>query len=304
VETLDGRVLPAAGMTASLLRGVLTITGTQGSDRIAVSVSQPQGRRGAAAAVVSLNNGRQFPARSVQQIVIRGRDGNDAVSVTETAPKLIPTRIELGNGNNTVTTGAEADAIVAGNGNNVVNSGRGGDRIRYGSGRNMINGVPVGPRVTITTSGGPVNFQNGQPPPSSSVPSDPVSSLEQAIIDLVNQQRQAAGLAPLRVNQRLCAAAQIQARNMARLNEFGHVLNDTSTPTPLDRLRAVGYSYGSAGENIAYNYQGAQDVVTGWMNSPGHRANILSADYTETGVAVRYNSFNEPYYVQVFGSPM
>ncbi len=307
MESLDGRTLPSAGVTATLARGVLTIVGTAGDDTITVGVTQPSGNRGVNAALVSVLGVRQFPAKLVQQIVIRGGVGNDRVTLTQTAQRLIPARITLGDGNNVVRTGREADTIVVGNGNNVVSSGGGRDTIRYGGGVNLINGVSTAPPSSADPPGGPVIF----PPPSllpvtppSSLLGDPVSTLERTIIDLINQERVSAGLSPLQVNQKLCAAAQIQAKNMARLNEFGHVLADTSTPSPLDRLRAVGYSYGAAGENIAYNYQGPRQVVAGWMGSQGHRANILDGDYTETGLAVRFNSDGEPYYVQVFGSPM
>ena len=131
-----------------------------------------------------------------------------------------------------------------------------------------------------------------------------LAPVEQAIVDLTNQERQSAGLPPLAVNAQLVLAAQIHADNMARLDQLSHELPSTSLPTPEDRLSFVGYSYSSWGENIAYNYPDAAAVVAGWMASPGHRANILSPNYTEIGVGVALNSRGEPYYCLVFGRPL
>ena len=131
-----------------------------------------------------------------------------------------------------------------------------------------------------------------------------LAPVEQAIVDLTNQARQSAGLPTLAVNAQLVQAAQIHATNMARLDRLSHILPGTSLPTPEDRLSYVGYSYSSWGENIAYNYRDASDVVRGWMLSPGHRANILSPNYTEIGVGVALNSQGQPYYCLVFGRPL
>jgi uncharacterized protein YkwD len=66
----------------------------------------------------------------------------------------------------------------------------------------------------------------------------------------------------------------------------------------------VGYTYATIGENIAYNYPGAPEVVTGWMNSAGHKANILNPGFTEIGIAIAANSEGELYYCQVFGKSL
>src|SRR5208337_1995376 len=131
-----------------------------------------------------------------------------------------------------------------------------------------------------------------------------LAPVEQAIVDLTNQERQSAGPPTLAVNAQLVQAAQIHATNMARLDRLSHILPGTSLPTPEDRLSYVGYSYSSWGENIAYNYRDASDVVDGWMHSPGHRANMLSPNYTEIGVGVALNSQGQPYYCLVFGRPL
>ena len=124
---------------------------------------------------------------------------------------------------------------------------------------------------------------------------------EQAIIDLTNQQRALNGLAPLAASGKLVQAAQIHAGNMAQLDQMSHVLSGVAQPDLFSRAQAVGYTFAKLGENIAYRYAGAAEVVTGWMNSAGHKANILDPSFNEIGVAVAANSKGELYFCQVFG---
>ena len=129
-----------------------------------------------------------------------------------------------------------------------------------------------------------------------------IPPMEQAVIDLTNQQRMLNGLAPLATSGKLVQAARIQAGNMAQLDQMSHVLAGVAQPDLLSRANAVGYGYAKLGENIAYNYAGAPEVVAGWMNSTGHKANILDPGFTEIGVAVAANSNGQLYYCQVFGT--
>ncbi|MBX6314549.1 MAG: CAP domain-containing protein, partial [Isosphaeraceae bacterium] len=129
------------------------------------------------------------------------------------------------------------------------------------------------------------------------------SDLQQQIIDLVNQERAAAGLGPVTVNAKLVQAAQIHADDMARLDQMNHTLQGVPQPTLQSRADFVGYQFAALGENIAYNYRDAAAVMEAWMASPGHRANILYPGFTEIGVAVAWNAYGEPYYCQVFGAP-
>jgi uncharacterized protein YkwD len=129
------------------------------------------------------------------------------------------------------------------------------------------------------------------------------SLLEREIVDLTNQARAQQGLPALRVSDQLVSAAQTHSRDMARLNVLDHVLADAAQPTLSSRAEAVGYDFSWLGENIAFNYADAQAVVTGWMNSPGHRANILNANFTEIGVGVAWNGSGQPYFTQEFGRP-
>lgn len=120
------------------------------------------------------------------------------------------------------------------------------------------------------------------------------------IVDETNANRQQKGLTPLVINEELMKAAKLQAHNMASRSELSHELDIDGQSTLTDRLRFVGYHYQNAGENIAWNYS-SNTVVEGWMNSAGHRRNILG-NFTEIGVGVATNEAGEPYYCQVFGS--
>lgn len=110
---------------------------------------------------------------------------------------------------------------------------------------------------------------------------DPVS--ERQLVALVNEERVAAGLAPLELDPRLVPVARAHATEMFRLRYFSHV--STVTGTPFDRLSAAGIRYARAGENLAY----ARSVATahrGLMDSPGHRENILRPEFTRIGIGV------------------
>lgn len=105
---------------------------------------------------------------------------------------------------------------------------------------------------------------------------------EQEVIRLVNEQRSANGLKPLTENWELSRIARYKSEDMSASRYFSH-----TSPTygsPFDMIRAFGLSYRAAGENIAYGQRTPEAVVNAWMNSSGHRANILNGSYTQIGV--------------------
>ena len=119
------------------------------------------------------------------------------------------------------------------------------------------------------------------PTKPTTTPSD-VNAFEQQVVELTNTERTKAGLAPLQTDAKLMAAAREKSQDMQTNNYFSH-----TSPTfgsPFDRLNALGISYKAAGENIAQGQRTPQEVVQGWMNSSGHRANILNANFTHIGV--------------------
>jgi uncharacterized protein YkwD len=124
---------------------------------------------------------------------------------------------------------------------------------------------------------------------------------EQAVLDATNAERKKEKLEPLTADPKLTEAARAHAANMAKQSKLDHSLDEKTFE---DRAKAAGYKYRALGENIAWNQQTPKDVVAGWMASAGHKANILNADYTQIGLAVAKNDKGEPYWVQVFGTPL
>jgi uncharacterized protein YkwD len=153
----------------------------------------------------------------------------------------------------------------------------------------------------IPTSSSSIKAAPTPAPTASSPANPPQPTIEQEMVALTNQYRQANGLMPLTVNDRLTEAAQIEASAMAAFNDMDHTLPGAAQPTLTNRLDYVGFNFTWAGENIAFNFPDAPSVMTGWMISPPHRENILSPIPTTIGVAVAYNSQGQPYYCQVFG---
>jgi uncharacterized protein YkwD len=157
---------------------------------------------------------------------------------------------------------------------------------------------------TEAVTGTPAPASSSPAPSSPTAPPPATASAEAAtVIELTNDERRDAGLAPLRTSAALITAAQLHANQMATLQRMEHVLNDGPYPTPADRLAAAGYAWRSYAENIAFNYQTPASVVAGWMGSSGHRANILNGSLTEIGAAVARDAQGRPYWAQVFGVP-
>ncbi|HJZ53873.1 MAG TPA: CAP domain-containing protein, partial [Gemmataceae bacterium] len=103
-----------------------------------------------------------------------------------------------------------------------------------------------------------------------------------------------------RPNARLFEAARAHAANMAKQDKLEHDLDGI---TASERVTTAGYRWSRTGENIAWSAPTPKEVVAGWMDSPPHKANILSEEFTEIGVGVASNAKGERYWVQVFGTP-
>ncbi|MBW8487451.1 CAP domain-containing protein [Actinomadura parmotrematis] len=123
------------------------------------------------------------------------------------------------------------------------------------------------------------------------------TSTEAAVASLTNSERAKAGCPALRVDARLVTAARKHSADMAAHNYFDH--NSQDGTTPWTRMERAGYSDPGA-ENIAMGYATAAAVMKGWMNSPGHRANILNCKLRAIGVG-RAGSSRGPYWTQDFG---
>lgn len=113
------------------------------------------------------------------------------------------------------------------------------------------------------------------------------------IVELSNKQRELLSAQPLAINTDLMNAAQAKAENMAKNQYFSHNLPDGNPPWKF--ITDTGYSYLEAGENLAMTNQTDDSVVSGWMNSPAHRDNVLNKNFTDTGIGVAYYGSYEGY---------
>ncbi len=125
------------------------------------------------------------------------------------------------------------------------------------------------------------------------------------VISLANSARKEGGLNPLTANSLLARAAQNKANDMLGRQYFSH--NTPTGETPWSFIKAVGYSYVTAGENLAIDFSEAESIQKAWMNSPGHRANIMNASFQEIGIGISkgmYNGHQTTIVVQMFGTPI
>ena len=125
------------------------------------------------------------------------------------------------------------------------------------------------------------------------------------IISLTNESRKSFNLPALVSNQLLAKAAQAKANDMLAKGYFAH--NSPDGKTPWDFIVSAGYSYLSAGENLAVNFVEAESVEAAWMNSPGHKANILNKSFEEIGIGIsqgEYQGHPAIFVVQMFGVPV
>ena len=125
-----------------------------------------------------------------------------------------------------------------------------------------------------------------------------------ALVDETNQGRVTNGLPDLQVSPLLQAAAQAKANDEASKGYFAHT--SPQGLTPWYWFQQAGYDFDYAGENLAVNFSDSQDVTNAWMNSPEHRANILSTNFTQIGIATAQGVYEgEPttFVVEEFGTP-
>ncbi|MDV6377116.1 CAP domain-containing protein [Sporosarcina sp. GW1-11] len=160
------------------------------------------------------------------------------------------------------------------------------------------------PQPTKPTTPAPTPEQPSKPVENPSTPEKPttekqqtsnVSAIEQAVLDLTNAERAKAGLKPLQIDAALQKSAKQKSADMAMNRYFSH-----TSPTygsPFDQMKSNGVTYRQAAENIAMGQRSAQEVVTAWMNSAGHRQNILTPGFTHIGIGYDANGH---YWTQQF----
>ncbi|NPV70158.1 MAG: hypothetical protein HPY55_05870 [Firmicutes bacterium] len=136
------------------------------------------------------------------------------------------------------------------------------------------------------------------PAPSTGVGSMQMSGWEWEIVNLVNTERAKAGLRPLQASAELSRVARFKAADMRDKNYFSH--QSPTYGSPFQMIKNFGISYRTAGENIAAGQKTPQEVMNAWMNSAGHKANILNPNFTTIGVGHVTGGTYGHYWTQYF----
>lgn len=132
--------------------------------------------------------------------------------------------------------------------------------------------------------------------PETGTPDSSAASYAEQVVSLVNEERAKAGLSPLTVQTDITAAANVRAKEIKQ--QFSHTRPDGSSFS--SALKQQGVSFSGSGENIAYGQRTPQQVMEGWMNSSGHRANILNGNYKNIGIGYYQDEQGVNYWVQLF----
>jgi uncharacterized protein YkwD len=163
--------------------------------------------------------------------------------------------------------------------------------------------TPSDPATPPAAAGGtpaPPGPSRTAPSPTSKPTGD--TGAEAAVLTLVNQERGKAGCQPLAADSRLAVAARLHSQDMAVRGYFDHTTPDGVTFDK--RITSAGYKWSNAGENIAKGQKDAASVMQAWMNSPGHRANILNCKFKDIGIGLAYDSRRTPLWTQDFGAQL
>jgi uncharacterized protein YkwD len=164
------------------------------------------------------------------------------------------------------------------------------------------SGATASPSAVASSASAPPSPTHA-PAPARTTAKPPAgnASYEDQVVTLVNQERAKARCAALTADSRLTAAARGHSQDMASRNYFDH--NTPDGVTPWTRINNAGYTFSQAAENIAEGQTTPASVMTAWMNSEGHRENILNCGLRNIGVGLAYNGSHTPYWTQDFGTP-
>lgn len=183
----------------------------------------------------------------------------------------------------TATSGTERSSITTKEAQNGITSDL-LDLIQTPAG-NPANQAPTGNPETKDPTGSTGQAREGL----NDTKNNNSSQFEQQVLDLVNQERSKTGLSSLSMSEELSNMAMVKAQDMYNNNYFDH--NSPTHGSPFDMMKEFGITYNSAGENIAKGQTTPTQVMNDWMNSPGHKANILNNSYTHIGIAYYNNTW-------------
>ena len=160
------------------------------------------------------------------------------------------------------------------------------------------NNQPENPSTPDGSQPGDPDTPDNNQPENPSVPDTDTenASFVRQVVNLVNQERAKAGLSPVTADTSIQAAAQVRAKEIEK--SFSHTRPDGSSFSTA--LTQQGVTYRGSGENIAWGQKTPEQVMNGWMNSDGHRANILNKNFTKIGVGYHQNASGTNYWTQLF----
>lgn len=207
------------------------------------------------------------------------------------------------NSNNTVTNNKPNTTVQNNNNNTTINKPNTNlnNNIIFNKHKITVhhkNNTTTTTKPNTNSSNNSTNNNTVKPDKKPATTNTNFSSYQQQVLDLVNKERTSRGLSPLTLDSNLCDVATKKAQDMATKNYFDH-----TSPTygsPFDMMSRFGVSYRTAGENIAKGQKTPEEVMNAWMNSPGHRANILNPDFTKLGLGVAKDSNGTLYWSQMF----
>ncbi len=189
-------------------------------------------------------------------------------------------------------------AATTDNSNSTTSTGNGNTTTNNNTTNNNSNTSKPTTGGGSTTNTGTTTDSGSSSSGNLTAPTDNIdTTMAQEILKLVNAERTKAGVSALTLSTDVTAVAQVKANDMATNGYFDH--NSPTYGSPFAMLTDFGVSYRSAGENIAKGQQSAQAVMTAWMNSSGHKENILSENFTQLGVGYSANN-GSPVWVQMF----
>ena len=191
-----------------------------------------------------------------------------------------PTTPNTGNNNSNNNTNSGSNSNVENNNNSNSNSNSG--HINIGSNNNTGNS----------------NNSNSNSNSSNQQVTDNFSAYRKEVVRLVNIERAKYGISPLKENTSVDNIATKKCEDMVKNNYFDH--RSPTYGSPFDMMRQFGVKFSTAGENIAMGQTSPQEVVNAWMNSQGHRKNILNGNFTQIGIGVAKNSRGQLYWSQMF----
>lgn len=164
---------------------------------------------------------------------------------------------------------------------------------------NLASANPQIKNTSIIYSGQIINIPSTAETPSTSTPtSDEITNLENEVFRLANEERMRADLPALSLDSEIAKVARAKSEDFINNNYFAH--NSPQYGSPFEMLRTFGVNYSAAAENIASGQNNAKAAINHWMNSAGHRANILNSTFNKTGVGVARDRNGNLYWTQLF----